>query len=354
MSRAQIRTLAFCAGRQLAWGQRQSSRIIARWKKRAEAIPDEPLRRAAVSSLTTKRGHADGAALFSVLVARKPRLLELLLAFEIIWDYLDSAHELAPDEANGRQLHLALVEAVDLDQPRIDHYRYSPWREDGGYLRALVHTCRASIAAMPSYGQVWPFLRPHVQQTDVLALNHLRGPAERDASLRRWAHRNFGDAGELGWFELSGAASASVVPHALLTMAAMPRCSEDLAAAVCGAYWPWVALATTMLDSYVDQAEDASTGNHSYIGHYGSSSMAASRVAHSIRRSAQAALALPDGHRHAVIVACMVAMYLSKDSAWAPELRPTTRRLLGAGGSLTQALAPVLRAWRLYYGHRAA
>jgi tetraprenyl-beta-curcumene synthase len=59
-------------------------------------------------------------------------------------------------------------------------------------------------------------------------------------------------------------------------------------------------------------------------------------------------------HRDAVIVASMIAMYLSKDSARTPELDDYTRLLARAGGSLTRLLMPVLRTWRALYGQRSA
>ena len=350
----QLRVLVACAARQLASGQRASSRILAAWRARAATIPDGALRSAALTALATKRGHADGAALFSVLAPPSRDLLDVLLAYEIVWDYLDSVHEPAPDEANGRQLHLALLDALDPERPRSDYYRYSPWCDDGGYLDALVETCRRGISALPSYAAVWPLLRSHAVRTDVLALNHLRDAAERDSALHHWAAVHFPDESRLAWFELSGAASASLVPHALLALAANRDVEPATVQTVEAAYWPWISLATTMLDSYVDQFEDAALGNHSYVGHYITGAVAAERIAECLAESASRAVALPLGHRHAVIVASMAAMYLSKDSAWSADLRPTTRRLLRSGGSLTQALAPVLRAWRVYYGHRAA
>jgi hypothetical protein len=50
----------------------------------------------------------------------------------------------------------------------------------------------------------------------------------------------------------------------------------------------------------------------------------------------------------------MVAMYLSRDSAYTPELRASTRTLVDAGGSLTKLLLPILRTWRIAYGLRSA
>jgi hypothetical protein len=63
---------------------------------------------------------------------------------------------------------------------------------------------------------------------------------------------------------------------------------------------------------------------------------------------------LRNGNRHMVIVACMVALYLSKDSALTPDTEPTSQMLLGAGGPLTALLGPVLRTWRTAYSLRGA
>ena len=77
-----------------------------------------------------------------------------------------------------------------------------------------------------------------------------------------------------------------------------------------------------MLDSYVDQAEDEVNGDHRYVAHYASGALARQRMRRARHALGQRRRArLRNGHRHAVIAACMVAMYLSKDSARTPEMR---------------------------------
>jgi hypothetical protein len=109
-----------------------------------------------------------------------------------------------------------------------------------------------------------------------------------------------------------------------------------------------------MLDSYVDQAEDAANRDHSYVAHYPSEELALRRIKECIARAAHGARGLRNGPRHAVIFACMIAMYLSKDSARTPAMRASTRELARAGGTLTMVLLPILRLWRIYYRQRAA
>jgi hypothetical protein len=55
-----------------------------------------------------------------------------------------------------------------------------------------------------------------------------------------------------------------------------------------------------------------------------------------------------------LLMGCMVAMYLSKDSARTRETSDTTKRLISAGGSLTKILRPILRAWRIANRQRSA
>ncbi len=128
--------------------------------------------------LTHKRDHTEGAALFCVLAgSRDQRLLRLLVAYQTIWDFLDNVSERDSDEVNGRQLHFALVEALEPEAPISDYYRHNPWKNDGGYLRALVEACRESCAALPSYSRVRPHLLAGVRRCSVQSINHDRDPA---------------------------------------------------------------------------------------------------------------------------------------------------------------------------------
>ena len=205
--------------------------------------------------------------------------------------------------------------------------------------------------ALPPAALIWairPLLVREAIRAQVLAINHDLDSALRDTDLRKWAAETFPATSDATWFELTGAASASLTVHALLALGAEPDCGEGHhLAQTCGAYFPWISTATTMLDSYVDQAEDVANGDHSYVSHYPTPQLAAARIRELVERSLIEARALRDGERHVVIVACMVAMYLSKDSAHTEALSETTRSFVCAGGSLTRLLLPILRLWRI-------
>ncbi len=272
-----------------------------------------------------------------------------------MWDFLDSVNEsaLAAGQANGRQLHLGLIEALDPSRPLSDYYRYHPWSGDGSYLRALVDVCRRECASLPSFGRIRRVVVREAVRAQVLAINHDPDPARRDAMLQAWAEREFPGCRDATWFELTGAASASLTIHALLALSAEAECTEADFARAQRAYFPWISAATTMLDSYVDQAEDMASGDHSYVGHYPGPEVTVRRIRQLIKHCFAEAHGLPSAERHKLIVACMVAMYLSKDSAWTDSSRGVTRSLVSAGGSLTKFLLPILRLWRIAYAQRS-
>jgi len=341
--------------REVAWGLHQVTNEMRHWRARAELIPSGPIREDALHALASKRTHADGAALFSILPRRRNRnLLRLLVAYELILDFLDNVSERHRTENNGRELHLALIDAVDPNRTPADYYRHHPWNDDGGYLKALVESCQRRCRALPSFEQIRVVIAREAGRTQVLALNHLSDPDERDAALRHWAALECPDDHALSWYELGGAASASLVVLALLTLAADTGVSAELIETTRQAYWPWMSLVAVMLDSYADQAEDSLSGDHSYVAHYPSRARCVHRLSECIDRAAVGVLSLPRGHKHAVILGSMVAMYLSKDSARAPDMEHDTRALAKAGGSLACLLLPVLRLWRTRYAHRAA
>jgi tetraprenyl-beta-curcumene synthase len=349
--------LARAVGRELAWALPSVADEVRAWRAIAEGIPDVQIRERALSALAHKRGHTDGAALFGILPReRNADLLRLLTAYEILWDFLDSVNESAPSagQINGRQLHLALIDALDPQRPLSDYYLYHPWSRDGGYLRALVGVCRAACQLLPSYERVRRVVVREATRAQVLALNHDPNPACRDAALRAWARCEFPARPDAAWFELSGAASASLTIHVLLALSAESECVEGDLVRTQSVYFPWISAATTMLDSYVDQAEDVVSGDHSYVAHYRTPELAAERIQELIERCFHEVGTLPAAERHTLIVACMTAMYLSKDSAWVESARETSESFIDASGSLTRFLLPILRLWRIAYAQRSS
>jgi len=122
--------------------------------------------------------------------------------------------------------------------------------------------------------------------------------------------------------------------------------AEELAA-IEGAYFPWIGALHSLLDSLLDELEDAATGQLSLVGRYRCSRDAASRMRSLTVRALAAARTLPDGRSHQLLVAAMACHYLSAldgTAAGEPEPAWAVREALGA---LAGPALVVFRARRL-------
>jgi tetraprenyl-beta-curcumene synthase len=357
LSPRQLRALLRGAARQLIWGIPTASRELGSCRALAAGIPDDAIRQDALEALDRKRGNTHGAALFWTLPdARDKHLLRLLVTYQVMWDFLDCVSEsgAGTGQANGLQLHQALVDAIDPSRPIADYYALHPWHDDGGYLRSLVEACRRCCRALPSFERVCPVLVREATRAGVQAINHDPNPAVRQAALEAWVAREYPNEQEVTWFELAGAAGAGLAIYALFALAAEPACSETDIDRAYRAYFPWTSAVATMLDSFVDQAEDLANGDHCYVAYYQTHERATERIGRLVRRCLQETHTLRNSERHTLIAACMVAMYLSKDSARTRALRAPTTSLLRAGGQLSRFLLPILRLWRISNAQRSA
>jgi cytochrome P450 len=354
LSPGALRAVLSLAARELRFGLPATSREIDHWRARAQAIPSQALRETALDAISRKRDNLEGAALFCVLPAtRPPQLLRLLVAHQTLWDFLDSVTERYPSDDSARQLHLALAESLDPDAPTSDYYRHHSWKDDGGYVDELVAACREGCRALPSYSRVREQLRTGAEICGAVQnIIHYPDPHHRERALKAWAESQAG-VQDLSWFELV-AAAAGCVPYGLLALAAEPNVDELQVTRTRDLYFPLVSLLISMLDSYADWYDDRATGDHSCMADYPDIDVAVARVATLIDRAMRQARALPNGHAHAVIVACVVATIVTRDGAQAPEMRTRTAQLIDSGGSLTRRLMPVVRAWRMGCRKRGA
>jgi tetraprenyl-beta-curcumene synthase len=353
LSARQIWILILATARELTWGLLTVAHEVRQWRRRSRAIPSPWIREEALKASAEQRSHIDGAALFSILPRHRSRhLLRLLVSYEIIWDFLDNVNEHTQNAgvASGLRLHQALIDALDPNREIGAFYTHHPSDEDAGYLRQLTFTCRETYTQLSSHGMTQKVITRESTRALVCAINHDPHPNRRNQALEDWATAEFPKGHEAQWFELTAAASTNITIYALLALASEPACSRDLIAQTAASYFPWISVLTAMLDSYVDQAEDADINAHNYLSHYETPAAAIKRLCALIERCLREANSLQHGERHVVISCSMFAMYLTKDCARKPPMRQTTNRLLQAGGGLTHLLTPMLTLWRKIHG----
>ena len=297
-------------------------REIARLRERASAIPDPVLREEALQALE-KRGNMEGAAAFATLVprARRRAVARALVAFQAAYNYVDMLAEQPCEDpvANGRRLHEALLIAVVAGAEPFDYYEHHPQREDGGYLEEMVQGCRDVLGTLPSYATVAAPVREAVGRIVACQSLSLGERSTAQDQLERWvvqetkrrAVQESGVGGELNWWEVAAAGGSSVGVFVLIAAAASPKVDDAEIAAIERAYFPWIGALHSLLDSVVDEAEDAEIGQLSLVGCYDCAPDAAERMGWLAERAMSSARELPSGPAHAVIVAGMAGYYLS-------------------------------------------
>lgn len=341
--------LASGVQRELGWGLRLVRREVEAWQRRARRISDPRARDLALRSLADKRSLTEGAArCWEVPPRRDERLLTCLVTFQILANYLDTfseQHQRDHRTATSSVMR-AFVDAVDTERPTGGYFLDHPGWDDDGYLEALVRATRSTLRTLPTYPRARGLLSRHATVARVLDLHHVRDPAERDSALEQFARTQIQDFRGLLWFEQAAAAASAMNVLVLLTLAADAACTDDDLEAAVDAY-SYIGALSMMLDSFADQLDDAVSGHVSFIGYYASPSDVVQRMQFLIDRSLRDAARLRHGPRHVVLVAMMIAMFLSRDSARSPPLRDDTAALVAAGGTLTRRLVPVLRLWRV-------
>jgi tetraprenyl-beta-curcumene synthase len=306
---------------------------------RARSIPDPLLREDALVSHRDKGSNSRGLAALAILAPseRRAAVARSLVAYQLMLDYLDGVSERpnADPIDNGLCLHRAFEVALDPDAAHEDYYALAPGHEDGGYLVALIETCRAPLRELPSYPVA---RRPLLHQARLCrqsqTLNHALRFVPVEDRLAVWAAQTAAEAGievRLEWWELVAAAAASsLTVGALLALAATPGVAAADACRVESAYFPWASGLNALLDSLVDLDEDPEGASH--LRRYDSPQLAAERLQMLASCARRRLSQLPDGPLHEAIFAAMGALYLAQPEAWRPGREPVSSAVLAALG----------------------
>jgi tetraprenyl-beta-curcumene synthase len=314
-----------------------------RFLARARSIPDPVLRQDALVSHRDKSSNSEGLAALAVLAPRSHRaaLARSLVSYQLMLDYLDGVSERpCPDPIdNGLCLHRAFEVALDPDADHEDYYAHAPAHDDGGYLMALIETCRAPLRGLPSYDAARGPLQHQARLCrESQALNHALPFAPLEERLDEWAGRTATEAGleaRFYWWELVAAAAASsLTVGALLAVAATPGAGPELASRVESAYFPSASGLNALLDSLVDLDEDPDGASH--LRRYESPRLAAERLEEIAGDARRQLTALPDGRLHEAIFAAMGALYLAHPDAWRPGRESISHAVFDALGPLAR------------------
>lgn len=286
------------------------------WRREAAAIPEETLRRQALSALDGKASNVEAVAVFALLAPRanRPAALRAIAALQVAIDYLDTLEE---------------AEAGSLREP-----------DDCEYLARLQAAWRTTVESLPAAESTRALIEEGVGRCEegqrrTHAAEHGDLSKLRDWALQLPAPRGY------RWWELAAGASSSVAAHALIGAAADPGTTPRQAELIDAAYNPSIGALTVLLDSLVDRELDVASSAHNYVAYYADSGEAAERIAR-IARDAEAEIALlPKRRLHAAVVAGIAGYYASERGAGDPFGKAVAEALRRALGPSVTAIAAV-------------
>jgi tetraprenyl-beta-curcumene synthase len=319
-----------------------------RARRRARSIPDPALRGIVLASLA-KRSNIEGAAAFAALVPRRTRAtaLKALLAFQSIYNYADVLAEQPTIQsvADAHRAHMPLACALGAGPPIADLYACGEWTKDTGYLADLIVRCRSALAELPGAALVRASLLSSAR--DIAEFQAHSRPAAEPGELERWARGLPPRAPRISWWESAAACGSSLAVHALIAAAAERSLDERTVRRLIAAYGGPVGALHSLLDSLIDQDEDALLGQPSLIALYPSAQAAAHAMGEMADSAMLAGRALPHGRRHAVLVAAMSSLYLSDPQARTPRAAPMAASARAGIGALATPAMGVFALRRL-------
>lgn len=320
---------------------------LRHWRRSASRIEDPSLRRLALASLA-KRGNMEGAAAFATFVPWRARgsVIRALVAFQAIYNYADLLAEQPSEDpvGNAKDVHQALLVALDPSgAPSMGDPHRGGGRVDRDFLAEMIAACETASWQLPSYGTVAATACRAAER--IVAFQSLS--LGQQGELESWAKGQAPASTDFAWWEVAAAAGSSLSVHALLAAAASPELTGQDVATIDAAYFPCVGALHSLLDSLVDEEEDAATGQLRLLDCYPSRRQATAGLQQLAARALGAARELPGGADHALLVTAMACSYLAAPEASSSSVDQVARQVRASLGPLARPMVLVFKLRQL-------
>lgn len=300
-----------------------------------QSAEDTVLVEQALSSMKNKRFHAIGGSVYSLYPdVDLLSAVKFIVSLQTISDYLDNLCDRAGifDELSFRQLHLAMLDAVDPSLDISDYYLYYPYKSDNGYLRALVKECRNEVMKLPAYDVVKGRIKRLAElYSSLQTYKHLSLDIRED-KLNSWTDNYKSDYPDINSWEFSAATGSTLGMFVLFAAAHNPNLTEEEASLIDSAYFPWISALHILLDYYIDSDEDKKAEDLNFTHYYNGLEQCGQRLSYFIEHSINSCLMLRHPSFHLTVIRGILAMYLTDPKAFSEENKSTTRRLIKKGG----------------------
>ncbi|NLN38944.1 MAG: tetraprenyl-beta-curcumene synthase family protein [Smithella sp.] len=309
------------------------------WREKAQRIPDAELRRQALASLESKRFHCEGGALYSLLAdSRYQEAVKFIVAYQTISDYLDNLcdRSTSQDPDDFRALHESMRQALSPEAPLSDYYRFRREKDDGGYLAALVRTCREVLSSLEGYRQARDTLLGLADlYVDLQVYKHVRKD-ERVPRLQAWFARHENTLPPMSWYEFAACTGSTLGIFCIISQLFNPGTPLSLVQKIRNAYFPWVQGLHILLDYLIDQEEDRAGNDLNFCFYYESRLQMSERLEHFYRQSLLSVEGLPHERYHRLIIRGLLAIYLADPKvAGQKDVNLVSQKLLRLGGRMS-------------------
>lgn len=317
------------------------NRELKNWTERALLIPDEFLRKQALASLQKKRFHAQGGGVYAIYTKKQAvPLTSFIVAIQTISDYLDNLCDRTDsiNEKAFRLLHTAMSDSIAIDHPYRDYYADYKYKDDGGYLLALVEKCNTVAMLLEGYREVAPQALKFVHYYNHLQVYKHSPRPIREKAVSEWINKEFSQYPECRWWELACATGSTLGVFALLALAADGDVTNGEIQKITAAYFPWIIGLHILLDYFIDQSEDSSQGDLNFVAYYRSAQEIRDRLCFYLHRSLSLAEHLPRPSFHKTVILGMLAMYLTDRKVKEQGLGDIVRSVLNEAGIFAKGL----------------
>ncbi len=290
-------------------------KLLRYWELEALRIPNPVLKTQALDSLALKAFHCQGGAIYAAPWSSTPQeLLEFIVAYQTLCDYLDNLCDRAgtTDGQAFRQLHRALLDALQNSRSFANYYEYYPNRDDGGYINKLVITCQASLANIPAYTMIQDQVLMLAEAYSELQVKKHLAIELRHEELCTWAQHEAKGYQEILWPEYAAACGSTLAIFALFKAAVQPGVmTENQVKQIYCSYFPWICGLHILLDYFIDRDEDRAGGDLNFTFCYENDQFMQQRLEKFTRQSMICAEKMPQATFDRIVVKGLLAMYLS-------------------------------------------
>ncbi|TCJ04547.1 tetraprenyl-beta-curcumene synthase family protein [Cytobacillus praedii] len=309
------------------------------WKKRAEEIPNQELRKQALASIEHKTFHCEGGSIMALMAKENFSLaIKFIVAYQTISDYLDNlcdrSTSLNPKDFSA--LHESMMDALTLDSEPKNYYRFRMEQEDGSYLVDLVATCRDVLSEIRDYDKIKNYLLELCHYYCDLQIHKHVKVEERVPRLQDWFHQYKEKIPEMEWYEFSACSGSTLGIFCLISYAMRDDFEIDYAESIRNGYFPYIQGLHILLDYFIDQEEDRNEGDLNFCFYYENEEKLFERLKHFVIEADKHTEQLPHKRFHQLINRGLLGIYLSdKKVRKQKNVKKLAKSMIKTGGGIS-------------------